>query len=111
MRGGVKLNNGYEYKHKFYISGLNVNDKDDYGHPTCKPLDFVLKNIAHTCNKEDSGYVLDPFVGSGTTTLAAKRLGLNWLGFEINEEFYKIAVDRMNGINQKGQINLFDSEF
>ena len=47
-------------------------------------------------------------MGSGTTCLAAKRLGLNYIGFEINEKFYKIAVDRLNGINQKGQMNLFD---
>ena len=30
------------------------------------------------------------------------------LGFEINETYYKIAVDRLQGINQKGEMNLFD---
>lgn len=107
---GVKLNDGYEKKHKFYVSGLNVEDKNDYGHPTCKPLEFVEKNIAHTCNKDDPAFILDPYVGSGTTTLAAKHLGLNYIGFEINEKFYKIATDRMKGLNQKGQFNLFDIE-
>ena len=52
--------------------------------------------------------MFDPFVGSGTTCLAAKHLGLNYLGFEINEIYYKIAKDRLNGINQKGEMNLFD---
>ena len=52
--------------------------------------------------------VLDPFVGSGTTCLAAKHLGLNYIGFEINEKYYKIAVDRLQGINAKGEMNLFD---
>lgn len=54
------------------------------------------------------GLVFDPFVGSGTTCLAAKHLGLNYLGFEINETYYKIAKDRLQGINQKGEMNLFD---
>ena len=54
------------------------------------------------------GLVFDPFVGSGTTCLAAKHLGLNYIGFEINEKYYKIACDRLNGINQKGEMNLFD---
>ena len=57
------------------------------------------------------GLVFDPFVGSGTTCLAAKHLGLNWIGFEINEKYYKIACDRMQGINKKGEINLFDIEY
>ena len=54
------------------------------------------------------GLVFDPFVGSGTSCLAAKHLGLNYLGFEINEKYYQIAIDRLQGINQKGEMNLFD---
>lgn len=52
--------------------------------------------------------VFDPFVGSGTTCLGAKHLGLQYLGFEINDKYYKIACDRLQGINQKGEMNLFD---
>lgn len=105
---GIRLNDGYQHKQKYYISGLNVQDKNDYGHPTCKPLEFVEKNIEHVCKPGDT--VLDPFVGSGTTTLAAKHLGLNWIGFEINPEYYKIACDRMEGWNQRGEMNLLDFE-
>lgn len=47
-------------------------------------------------------------MGSGTTALACKHLGRNYIGFEINETYYKIAIDRLNGINQKGEMNLFD---
>ena len=50
-------------------------------------------------------------MGSGTTALAAKHLGLNYLGFEINEKYYKIAIDRLQGINQKGEMNLFDMDW
>ena len=61
------------------------------------------------------GVILDTFIGSGTTAVACKELGRNYIGFEINPEYYKIAVDRVNGISVKdrklkeqGQLDLFD---
>ena len=57
------------------------------------------------------GLVFDPFVGSGTTCVAAKELGFDYLGFEINETYYKIAKDRLNGINQKGEMDLFAIDY
>lgn len=53
--------------------------------------------------------MLDCFLGSGTTALAAKQLGCQYIGFELNPTFYQIALDRINGIDQKGQLDLFDS--
>ena len=50
-------------------------------------------------------------MGSGTTALACKHLKRNYLGFEISEKHYKIAVDRLKGINAKGEMNLFDTDF
>ena len=55
--------------------------------------------------------MLDIFSGSGTVCCAAKELGLNYLGFEINEKYFKISKDRLNGINQKGEMNLFTTDF
>lgn len=101
---GVRLNDGYSHKHKWYKSGLNVIDKGQYGHPTCKPLECCLKHIEHVCKPGDT--VLDPFCGSGTSCLAAKQLGLNWIGFEIDPDFYKIACDRLSGWNQRGEMDL-----
>ena len=57
------------------------------------------------------GLVFDPFCGTATTCLGAKHLGLNWIGFEINEKYYQIAVDRMQGINAHGELNLFDIDY
>jgi len=39
--------------------------------------------------------ILDPFIGSGTTAVACKMLKRNFIGFEINEEFCKIAENRI----------------
>ena len=95
---GVILNDGYENKSKWFISGLNVADKDLYEHPTIKPLELVKRHLKHATQPND--LVFDCFLGSGTTAIAAKELGRRYLGFEINKKFYDIAVDRLNGISQ-----------
>jgi len=41
--------------------------------------------------------VLDPFIGSGTTALVAKELGRNCVGIELNEEYVKMAGERLGG--------------
>lgn len=43
----------------------------------------------------EPGLVLDPFIGSGTTAIAAARLGRDWLGIELNPSFVDIATDRI----------------
>ena len=99
----------YETGRTVYTSSLNVSDKEDYGHPTIKPIDVIENMIANS--SVPGGVVLDPFVGSGTTCLAAKHLGRKWIGFEINEEYYKIACDRVAGVNRSGQYDLFDVDY
>ena len=44
---------------------------------------------------EETGIVLDPFVGSGTTALAAKKLNRLYIGIEANEEYCKLADDEL----------------
>lgn len=45
--------------------------------------------------------VLDPFMGSGTTAVVAKRLGRNWLGFELESEYIKEAQNRIELVSEK----------
>ena len=96
---GVSLNDGYEIKNKGYVSPLNKADKDLYDHPTIKPLEFVENHILHTTKEND--LVLDPYLGSVTTAVACKQNNRRFIGFEIDEEFYNIAKNRINGISQK----------
>ena len=103
---GIKnFNNGADHKHKWFISGLNVEDKKNYEHPTIKPLQFVKKHIENLTKEGD--VVLDPFCGSGTTLKACQELNRQYIGFEINEKYYNIAKDRLNNINAKGEVSLF----
>ena len=110
---GCKLNDGYELKSKWYINPINKKDKDLFDHPTIKPLELVKRHILHST--QENHVVLDCFLGSGTTAVACKETNRQYIGFEINEEYFKIAQDRLNGISQKeikikeqGQLSIFD---
>ena len=61
------------------------------------PIELPLKILKCACPKD--GIVLDPFFGAGTVGLAAEMLGLNWKGIELNEEYIKIAKDRLEPHN------------
>ena len=64
----------------------------DY-HPCPKPLSLYIKLIEIFGQKTD--YILDPFMGSGTTLRAAKDLGRKAIGIEIEEKYCEIAAKRM----------------
>ena len=106
---GVRLNTKYDTAKTVYEIPINVNDKNDFGHPTIKPLEIVKNHIINSSNENQ--LILDPFIGSGTTAVACKELGRNFIGFEINEKYHKIAVDRLNGIKKDGQMSLLDTDF
>ena len=63
-------------------------------HPTQKPTK-IIKHILNDFSKEGN-IIFDPFMGSGTTGCACKELGRDFIGIEINEEYYKIAENRIN---------------
>ena len=52
--------------------------------------------------------VLDPFCGCGTTLVAAKKLNREYIGFEINEEFYNNILLRMDDNEQQWKSRFFD---
>ncbi|MFA6455370.1 MAG: site-specific DNA-methyltransferase [Bacteroidota bacterium] len=62
-------------------------------HPTQKPEKLLAKIILSGTGKED--VVLDPFLGSGTTSVVAKKLGRRYVGIEIDEKFASIAEKRL----------------
>lgn len=105
---GIPLNDGYGLKSKWYLSPINQNDKELYKHPTIKPLDLVKRHLLHTTQPND--IVLDCFCGSGTTCVACRETGRRFIGIEIDKEYHKIAVDRVNGITASGQMGFVFNE-
>lgn len=63
------------------------------GHPTAKPVAVMLPFIEISC--PPGGVVLDPFIGSGTTAVAAKQLGRGCIGIEVAPEYVAIAARRV----------------
>lgn len=102
----VRLNKGVSLKSRWYASSINIYDKKKYDHPTIKPIELVERHLLHATQPGD--LILDPFMGSGTTALAAKHTGRKWLGFEIDEKFHQIAVDRLQGWDAHGGMSLLD---
>ena len=63
-------------------------------HSTQKPESLLHRIILATTNKGDS--VFDPFLGTGTTAVVAKKLGRNYCGIEKDKKYFKAAQDRIN---------------
>lgn len=73
-----------------------IRDKEKF-HPTQKPIslfEFLIRTYT-----EEGDVVLDPFLGSGTTAVAAKQLKRNYIGIELSPEYCKIAEDRIKAIS------------
>jgi len=69
------------------------NPKMKNNHPTVKPIKLMSYLVALGSRPNDT--VLDPFMGSGTTCIAAKMSGRKYFGIEMSEEYYKIAEKRI----------------
>jgi len=94
-KGASKLKN-YGYVKDMYNWYMTCN-KSIYGkteHPTEKPVELVEHFIRYNSNEND--IVLDPFLGSGTTAVACKRLRRNYLGIEKNKKYCRIAKQRID---------------
>lgn len=71
--------------------------KERVDHPTQKPI-ALCEKLLKSCKQSD-GFVLVPFAGSGSECVAAKNLGLPFLGIEINEEYVKLINQRLENSN------------
>ncbi|MCD6594138.1 site-specific DNA-methyltransferase [bacterium] len=85
----------------FLIPKPTIDEKGKFNtHKTVKPLSICEYIIKLTTFSEDA-IVLDPFVGSGTTAVAAKELGRKFIGIDINNEYIEIALKRLNNVKNK----------
>jgi len=75
-------------------SGNIRNNKMQNHHPTVKPL-ALMRYLARITKTPTGGVVLDPFMGSGTTGIAAVLEGRDFIGIELNAEYLEIAERRI----------------
>ena len=80
----------------FYSPKVSKKERGDGNvHPTVKPIKLMEYLIKLVTPK--GGTVLEPFMGSGSTGIAAKNLGMSFIGIEKEEEYFEIAKQRING--------------
>lgn len=90
----------YEDAKTFYMAPINQKDKKLYNHPTIKPVDLIERFIRVSSRPGD--IILDPFMGSGTTGVAARNVTeRNFIGIEINPEYFITAKSRIDGVYEK----------
>lgn len=84
-------------------SVLEFNVESDSFHPTQKPVALIQYLIRTYSNEGDT--ILDNCMGSGTTAIAAIREKRNFIGFELNKEYYDKACKRIK--LEQAQLTLF----
>lgn len=79
----------------FYCAKASKSEKGDFNnHPTVKPLK-LMEYLCRLTATPTGGTVLDPFMGSGSTGLACKNTGREFIGIELNQEYFNIAARRL----------------
>lgn len=104
----------YDYKRtfnlpkgeKFIPNILEFDKENDRYHPTQKPTAMIEYLINIYSNESDT--VLDSCMGSGTTAIACINTNRNYIGFEMDEGYYKTSIERINNHVKDKQIDLFE---
>jgi len=71
-------------------------------HPTQKPL-YLFKRLIEMASNEGD-VVFDPFIGSGTTAVAAEELNRKWIGIDNSENYIKLANKRIEDVKRKSRL-------
>jgi site-specific DNA-methyltransferase (adenine-specific) len=95
--GAKWLELGYNPKDLWSVSRLHREHPERADHPTQKPLEIIERMVKASC--PPGGVILDPFMGSGTTAVAAKRCGRNYVGFELNSDYCGVIEKRLAALD------------
>ncbi len=91
-----EANDGRQMKNVWRFAAPGVDEKRHGRHPTQKPLALIERCLA--ASTMPGQRVLDPFAGSGSTGVAALRLGRRFVGCEIDEAYARLASARMRAV-------------
>lgn len=91
--GAKWLELGYNPKDLWSVSRIHKENPERVEHPTQKPLEIIERMVMASC--PEGGVILDPFMGSGTTAVAARRCGRQFVGFELNPDYCAIIDARL----------------
>ena len=97
-----KQNGGKQMKDVWTGALTPSSEKRDGKHPTQKPL-YILQRIIEASTKPGD-IVLDPFCGSSTTGVAAKRLGRLYIGIDMVKDYIDLSIRRLERENRNAQL-------
>lgn len=89
----IHLNKGKYATNILRTPSLKGSSNEKCGHPSQKPLQLIEKLVL--CSTEPEDIILDPFIGSGTTAIAAEKFGRNWIGIERDHKFVEMSEKRL----------------
>ncbi len=96
-----EFNDGYD---KFFLVSKVRQSKDDFNtHPTLKPVE-LMEHLVKLLTIENQ-VVLDPFMGSGSTGVASLNLLREFIGYELDNDYFKIADQRIKNSIDELKIN------
>jgi len=105
FEGKKWLELGYNPKDIWSEARIHAQDPERSEHPTQKPLSIIERIVKASCPKD--GIVLDPFMGSATTAVAAINTGRNFIGFEINNDYHSMCLKRIEAKKLMLESDLF----
>lgn len=92
---GIKKNRLVQpFGSRYNVWNISADTQNKTGHPAVFPVVLAHDHIITWSNKDD--IVLDPFMGSGTTGVAALQTDRGFIGFEISSDYFEIAEKRIN---------------
>ncbi|EMN6591983.1 site-specific DNA-methyltransferase, partial [Escherichia coli] len=77
-----------------------IGQAKNIDHPAPFPIELIERVISST----NANIILDPFMGSGTTALAAKKLDRNYIGIEISQEYCDYAQKRISQVTEQNKL-------
>jgi len=92
-----KINDNKQMKDVWIFTAPGKKEKRHGKHPTQKPESLLERIILSSSNEND--VVLDPFNGSGTTGVVAKRLNRKYIGIDMDKDYLDLTINRLNDEN------------
>lgn len=93
----------FRYLYNGMIQG-NMKNKEQRFHPTQKPIEIIIQLLKYYTKEGDT--IFDPFMGSFTTAVACHKMGIKFLGAELDKEYFEKGTERLNKV--KSQVSFFD---
>jgi len=99
-----QLNGGKQMRNLWILTAKRHKTE----HPTEKPEDLLERIIL--LGSKEGDVILDPFMGSGTTGVISKRLGRHFIGIELDNDFFRIAKNRIDSEKELQKKNILIAE-